>query len=387
MPRKSTRLPSKFPLFKHARGYWCKKVRGRLHYFGKVADDPRGSAALVLWLDQRDDLLAGRKPRPKESSGPTVGELLNRYLTAKEAAANAGEISARHLEDLVSTGKRIAKVFGRDRLLSDIGPDDFAALKRAIGTTRKQLSTIATEIVRAKAPFHWGYKNAVIDRPIRFGSEFSPPPKGKLRLERHKRRADWLYTPEQVRELLAGATVHLKAMILLGINCGFGPADCAGLPTKALDLATGWVEFPRSKTGIKRRAKLWPETVAALKASLADRPEPKEDYATPLVFVTKYGAGWCRSDGRNNAIPSEFAKLVARLKLARDRRGIYTLRHCFRTAASAARDVEAIRVVMGHASGHVEETYLHAVGDERLQAVADTVHQWLFGTSGTGGGS
>jgi hypothetical protein len=43
---------------------------------------------------------------------------------------------------------------------------------------------------------------------------------------------------------------HLKAMILLGINCGFGNSDCAALPQKPLDLDGGWVRFDRPKTGI-----------------------------------------------------------------------------------------------------------------------------------------
>lgn len=41
-----------FPLFPHATGRWAKKVRGKFHYFGKVTEDPKGKAALVLWLDQ-----------------------------------------------------------------------------------------------------------------------------------------------------------------------------------------------------------------------------------------------------------------------------------------------------------------------------------------------
>ncbi len=44
-PGKSARTPRKphpnFPLFIHERGEWCKKVRGRRVYFGKVTDDPK----------------------------------------------------------------------------------------------------------------------------------------------------------------------------------------------------------------------------------------------------------------------------------------------------------------------------------------------------------
>ena len=45
----------------------------------------------------------------------------------------------------------------------------------------------------------------------------------------------------------------LRAMILLGVNCGFNNKDCADLPLKALDLDGGWINFPRPKTGIPRR--------------------------------------------------------------------------------------------------------------------------------------
>jgi hypothetical protein len=69
-----------FPLFPHAAGYWAKKVRGKRHYFGKVATDPKGEAALDLWLDQKHDLLAGRTLRLR--SRPACVRIGMRLLAA-----------------------------------------------------------------------------------------------------------------------------------------------------------------------------------------------------------------------------------------------------------------------------------------------------------------
>src|SRR6476620_11041297 len=80
-----------FPLFPHMAGYWAKKVRRKFHYFGKVASDPKGEAALKLWLDQKDDLLAGRTPRDS-FDGLTVHDLCNHFVAAKEKQRDAGEI-------------------------------------------------------------------------------------------------------------------------------------------------------------------------------------------------------------------------------------------------------------------------------------------------------
>lgn len=40
----------------------AKKVKGRTRYFGKIANDPKGEAALEKWLREKDELLAGREP-------------------------------------------------------------------------------------------------------------------------------------------------------------------------------------------------------------------------------------------------------------------------------------------------------------------------------------
>src|SRR4051812_25766060 len=78
-----------FPLFAHANGKWCKKIRGKLYYFGKWSD-PDG--ALTEYLAQKDDLHAGRKPRP-ETGAVTVKEVVNCFLVAKQARVDEGRLS------------------------------------------------------------------------------------------------------------------------------------------------------------------------------------------------------------------------------------------------------------------------------------------------------
>jgi len=62
-------------------------------YFGKVVSDPKGQAALDLWLAQKDDLLAGRIPRAKRPEEATVKDLANSFLTHKQNLLTAGELS------------------------------------------------------------------------------------------------------------------------------------------------------------------------------------------------------------------------------------------------------------------------------------------------------
>jgi hypothetical protein len=61
-----------------------------------VATDPKGQAALDLWLAQKDDLLAGRKPRAKRPEEIAIKDLVNAFLTHKQDLLNAGELTEWH---------------------------------------------------------------------------------------------------------------------------------------------------------------------------------------------------------------------------------------------------------------------------------------------------
>src|SRR5215831_18121812 len=114
-----------FPLFPHATRRWAKKIRGKLHYFGPW-DDPDG--ALAKYLEQKDALHAGRKPR-EDTGGLSVKELANRFLNSKQALVDAGELSRRMWEEYKEVCDLLVKYLRKSRLVADLDPDDFAQVR------------------------------------------------------------------------------------------------------------------------------------------------------------------------------------------------------------------------------------------------------------------
>jgi integrase len=367
-----------FPLTAHPVGYWCKKIRGKIHYFGPLAD-PMG--ALENYRKQADDLHAGRTPR-SDQDALTVKQLCNAFLNNKQAQVDSGELSPRTWAGYKAACDFLFQHLGKNRLVADLGPADFAALRNKLAR-RYGPHGLGTAIQYIRCACKYAFDAGLVDRPVRYGPGFKRPSKKTLRLHRAA-QGPKLFTAEEVRRLIAAAGVPLKAMILLGINAGFGNADCGRLPLVALDLDQGWVDYPRPKTGIARRCPLWPKTVEALRVAIARRPEPKDPSHVGLVFITQRGLCWAK-DTNDCPVAKETAKLLKALGI-RGRRGLgfYTLRHTFRTVADGAKDQPAADYLMGHEVAHMSSCYRETIADERLRAVAHHVHAWLFGTPGAG---
>ena len=189
-----------------------------------------------------------------------------------------------------------------------------------------------------------------------------------------------MFEAADVRKLLDSAGVQVKAMILLGVNCGLGNSDCANLRFRHVDLKRGWLDFPRPKTGIDRRCPLWPETIKALKLAIDERPTPKSAADQDHVFITKYGLRWVEDGSRNSPLSHEFGKLLKLLGLTQPGRNFYALRHVLETIGGATRDQPAVDAIMGHAppANDMAAVYREGVDDKRLKAVTGHVRRWLF---------
>jgi integrase len=333
----------------------------------------------------RNILHAGRKPR-QPIGELTIERLAERFLAGKQLYVDTGELSVRTLRDYRATCMEVVAHFGRSRLISDLRPDDFEPLRAALAAKRGPVS-LGNAIQRVRTLFAYAYDQGLIEQPIRYGSGFDKPSRKTLRLHRQRQQSTQgrrMFEPRELQTLLASTGTPLRAMILLGINCGYGQSDIASLPESALNLDAGWIDFPRPKTGVERRCPLWPETVAALRAVLSQRIVAQQPADQSLVFLTTFGRRWvrCTPNGHpDDAIAKAFARRLSALGLKRPGLNFYALRHTFETIAGESRDQVAVDALMGHAREDMASLYRERISDARLAAVVEQVRMWLYGAS------
>jgi len=357
-----------FPLFPHATGRWAKKVRGKLEYFGKIADDPKGERALDKWLDEKDDLLAGRTPRSRRNASLTVTDLCDRFLVYKDELLQAGELAERTFAGYKVVTDLLVSKFGH-HAAAEMRPEDFQTL-RATMAKKWGPVRLGNQIQVVRSVFKFGFDTELLEKPVRFGL-FKKPSAKVLRSVRTA-KGPKMFKAEQIRKVLKHTSTNMSAMALLAINGGLGNTDLASLPAAIVDLKSGWLDYARGKTGMPRRIPLWPETVKALQAVLDERPKDQ-----PLVFIGKRGVDYI---GKNKGyrVHAEFAAALREAKITG--RTFYDLRRTFQTIGEGANDLAAVQAIMGHApsGSDMSAVYRQKVSDERLLAVANHVRGWLY---------
>lgn len=368
-PQKPQKPHPDFPLHWHPRGGWAKKLKGKRYYFGKDADE-----ALAEWLRVKDDLLAGRKPR-EDSDRFCIGQLAAAFLGQKRHQRELGELTARSYADYKRTCEGILKQFGKNRVVEDLRPDDFAELRETLAAGKSPIS-LHNEMGRVRVVFNFAFQNYHVDQPIRYGAGFKRPSKRTLRTARAKSNKRF-FEASEIRQLIDAAEVKLRAMIYLGINCGLGNADCGNMEFRHIDLDRGWLDFPRPKTGVERRCWLWPETVEAIRAAIDKRPQPADDADAEIVFLTKYRQRFFKTT-KANPLSAEFRKLSKAVGVYRRGVAFYALRHSFETVAGGCKDQVVVDAIMGHVDETMAGNYREFIDDDRYKAAAEHVRDWLF---------
>ncbi len=383
------------PPYLHPSGQWAKKIDGKMHYYGKDQE-----AALLAWNKQQSYVASDITPPPRGSC-PTLAELGNVYADFMRRAIDAGELSSRTSTEYTKSIRRFVAIAGADCRVDALRPIDFGAIKEKLaipipvdddskrfgGRTvkRRAITTVAIDIRNIRVFLNWCYKQEHVDKPPKFGDEFTPVTRKALRKKRAVDGPKDL-SAESINAILAQCKPVMKAITLLGINAGLGNQDIADIKLsdigKLKSKGENWIDLPRGKTGAPRRFVLWPETTQAIKDYLVYRPRAAGSDNRDRLFITKNGLAWVRQDGelRTDSIGTEFAKAKKSAKVKRA--SFYDLRRTFRTIAAQSRDKEACDYVMGHCENpnDMGAVYTQWIDDDRVRAVVNHVRSWLFGS-------
>ncbi len=386
-----------FPLFPDANGQWAKKINQRKFYFGSWKDDPKGEKAIREYNTRLAGILSGTDHlRLLASKGlPTVGEVMGKYLGQCRLDVAAGSLAR------VTFGERIRELelftnwIKAETPVVALKPEHFAEYVKSLLEGRKLKARARKRtLAHIKTMFRWGAGNGHCPLP-NFGSAFKSPSTTKQAIRKEKARAGLvdhssrIVTGLEIDRLLEESQPNLAAMILLGINCGLGPADLGRLTWRHVE--GGWLNYPRHKTGNTRVGYLWVRTREALERVAKTRHAMKaiaKDGKDALVFITRKGLPYYREtdiveEGKivgvqiANAISITFGRLAKRLKL--DGVTFYRLRHSFKTHGKKAKDRDALNLCMGHQTNSTEEGYDHEDIDRaRVKRVAIVVKRRLW---------
>ena len=352
----------KFPLTLHPTGQFCKKIKGKLYYFGTNKQE-----ALKRYLEEAVFLYSGKDQRRNVTNGNvSIKTLCNLYLDHQNSRVEAGELTIRHYADQVKSLRKFVRFFGQHCPVNTITALDLQNYKRKLQKSYNSTNRINLHIAIMKSMFHWAKKNEVLEVIPNIDAV------SKVKVIRKKQAT---FSVKQIRNLLRDSEPQMKAMIWLGLNCGFGNTDCSQLLWKNIDFKKSRVHYPRGKTGINRDLVLWPETVKAIKAL----PRTNE-----RVFNTPTGKPLVRmietidkADNikytNNDSVGKEFSKLIKKLDIKIEKGvGFYSLRRTSATLTARSGDPFAVQRLLGHADLKMATTYVQDVSEQTDRAINNT---------------
>lgn len=383
-----------FPLFPDANGQWAKKVNKKKYYFGSWHEDPTGDTAIANWKNREVGIRAGLDSiRGKGQAGSlTLTQLRDEFIASKRAAVASGELSLSTLKGYLYELGLFVKLFPAEGQAGGLQPAHFSLYAKHLVMERKLGRHARRRVIAyVKAMFAWGSANGR-HPAVNFGTDLVAPDTSPDAMRQAKARAgvaDYskrIVSGDEVTRLLGRAQPNFQAMILLGVNCGLGPADLGRLRWSHLNLETGELNMPRGKTGTDRKGYMWKSTRKALArvAKLRHTAKAiKTEGQAALVFITRKGLPVYREvevKGRivvSSAISITFGRMARELKL--DGVTFYRLRHSMKTLGKRAKDRDALNLMMGHAERTTGEVYDHEdISLARLRRVALKIYRSLW---------
>jgi integrase len=267
--------------------YWLPPSGGR-KMLKKFPANPH--LARLEYLD-----LLSRGKSIRRGDAIAIKEYCQRVMDALQDRVIEDGNSQERLNQYIDRCHDLRDHFGDDQIVDDISPTQWTEFKKAKLMYRKKQPTVRLakrttndRIADVRFLLDWGVEEKLIHEPCFNKKDFRAYSKTEVENEQEERDRAW--EPQEILAFLKHERERpiRRAMILLAINCGLGNKDLAILTTtdkdfdgyhNKIDLENGWLESTRPKTRKRRKMKLWPETIAAL----------REIMQTPETMMAKHG--------------------------------------------------------------------------------------------------
>jgi integrase len=316
-----------YPLFAHNSGQWAKRINGKECYFG-VWSDPTG--ALNKYLAQSNGLTF-------PESVDTVGQRVKRFLGKSAGKLATGDIEQITYDEYETTCEVITRHYGAGRMVHGL---DFNTLRVALAQGKK-IQTLSPVTLKRRLSIARAVFKSIAD-----ADEALAPPSARVLRAAREAAGQRFFEASDVRALIAAADDEFRWLLLLGINCGFGPKDCQLFPGPDGE----WHNFARPKTGVGRRCWLWPETVAALEYQCE---------------------GWNRSN-----VAKAFRALCDATEVPNH--GFYSLKRTFSTVAENEGPASVLDRICGWAGYDMASVYRQKSFDDKIRAMLEGVRNWYL---------
>lgn len=271
----------------------------------KVADAARADAL------SRVDIEYPKVPG-MASAGPSVREVLEKYLATLDRTDAWERAKARQVDTLIRLAPDV-KAADLTRTACQTFASSLAAGFKVKGREHKTASPITRRKLweRFKNALQWAEDELGVTLPRGLERVAFTLPKTNEPLALN------LWTVDQFATVYRTATPLVRAFLLLGVNCGYQPADIGDLEDGHLYLdgqplpevlegsglpAGDYVVMTRKKNGVPGVHRLWPETAAALQFVRArrDRIVQLTGARTARLFVSDRGRPLMEDTTRGN---------------------------------------------------------------------------------------
>lgn len=313
-----------------------------------------------------------------------LSDLMALHLKDVLERIDAKKLSLRTKHDYLKLQGIVTEAKLCDTDVDILGPAHFQRIVQVIEGRGYSLRTQYNIISSFKSMFNWAGPNGMnLIAGVIYGPRFKGPSKRAIESQQEEQSPNRFIDAGLILSMLEEANLRMKVAILLGINCGFYPSDTMAISLCHFDLEHDpqFHCFRRVKTLQKRRAVLWPETVEAIRFYCIESKQIRKILWSQHneLLVSKKGLAFSPLAG---GLSREFRRLAKKHELPHGV-GLGSLRHTFATVIDTVPDQSMIDLVMGHTNPSIQKRVyrqLNVNEFSRLSVIANTVHQWLFGS-------